>query len=233
MQTRLTIKRDERGRIKVRTYEGWVDVPGGATVESLFGGGLDSDDQASEPQFANEPEARVENNDPPVREFSYVVAPVGGGKTTLASEHDNIAETDMARTDENDALLKPLRAKKLWPQHNAIWHKVLRKWVVDLPEEVNVVMAHSADDAAAMQKVRAGPIFALDISPAVLLSHYAEIKDGRRAVLGAMNIGETFWVNDYPDGSVVVNDDGSLTQHSPPEPLGKPDKLPKASVRLG
>lgn len=79
----------------------------------------------------------------------FIVAPSGAGKSTFAASAPHIYDADGARNERDEPQLRAFRRARDWQAHNAIWHELLRRWVVSLPPDA-VVLTHSFADAQAM-----------------------------------------------------------------------------------
>lgn len=69
-----------------------------------------------------------------------------GGKTTLSKTGIGI-DSDAAKTEQDEPELKRLRGLGLWDEHNAIWHRLVRKLADTHPGET--LLCHSLADAKA------------------------------------------------------------------------------------
>jgi len=141
--------------------------------------------------------AKIETAEIVKPELSYIVAPALSGKTTLSGSY--IADPDDARDDAIEAQLKPLRKKGMWPEHNAIWHSVLKKWVVQLPEHVYIVFAHSLEDAKAMASARPGALARLEVPLGTWLLRAIRLAatDPERVEIALLNRGSLMHNPDY------------------------------------
>lgn len=83
-----------------------------------------------------------------------IIVHVGGGKTTYVQEggHSRIKVTDVdsLRDSTLDLILKPLRLRNAWNDHNALWHAHLRSQLASVTNTVDILLMHSAADAIAM-----------------------------------------------------------------------------------
>ena len=78
-----------------------------------------------------------------------VIAPMASGKTTAARNYPNlVADIDASRDPRYEDQLKELRRLDLWPEHNAIWHRIVRRWIPTVTQPI--VMVHSYFDAQAL-----------------------------------------------------------------------------------
>lgn len=94
----------------------------------------------------------------------YFIMPSCTGKTYYARRarpsHHFVVDVDAARTADLELVLRPLRDRRLWDQHNVVWHAVLTRFAAHLPHSA-VVLVHSFADARAMNASPANAIAVL------------------------------------------------------------------------
>lgn len=121
--------------------------------------------------------------------MTYVVIHSLGGKTTAASAGLGF-DVDSARTTQIEQTLQPLRAKRRWKEHDAIWLKLLKTWVASLPEGATVFVHHYSH-ARELAKVKPGRIMRYAPSVDEFIRRLADVVklSADRAELAIINRG--------------------------------------------
>jgi GTPase SAR1 family protein len=81
-----------------------------------------------------------------------VIGQTNSGKSTLVRALPQAWESDLARTPDLDAILKPLRRRQLWAAHNAYWWPIL---ALKAPQH-GILLFHSIYDAEGAGRYKAG-----------------------------------------------------------------------------
>lgn len=116
-----------------------------------------------------------------------IIVHVGGGKTTYTRSGGHprlkVVDVDALRDPALDVILKPLRMRNAWNDHNALWHAHLRSQLAVVTDTTDIMLMHSAADAIAMGLK---PVAAVVVPDGEYLTRIRAM-DSERGRLGVMN----------------------------------------------